>query len=266
MKTKNIKRIQLSFINKFIIISVFFILLSPVFSNGMYHITGENLNNLGLSIEDTSSSLVANSSGFKVGNNKTLIISKITIQEKQSWLNIDVELAGSDGLDMMVRDATGSLLYQKNNQQSKFSIDLGNLESAKNVKVLTLVLTFHGDVSVTSIKISYSGEGVIGYPSPFMPAINTLNIAYDLPNDAIVTLKIYDRRGRLVKTILEDYFVNAKGSSKENPSQWDGKNSNGSIVSSGIYIIFLNVKFSNSDNFSQDMQDYTSTFKFLVYR
>ncbi|MBL7074089.1 T9SS type A sorting domain-containing protein [candidate division KSB1 bacterium] len=65
------------------------------------------------------------------------------------------------------------------------------------------------------------------YPNPF----NTLtSIQYELPNPLGVTLKIYSTRGQEVKTLVDQYqgpgFYTA---------HWDGRNDEGSVVSSGLY-------------------------------
>lgn len=43
------------------------------------------------------------------------------------------------------------------------------------------------------------------YPDPFKP----VGIEFELPTDALVTLKIYDEHGGEISTILEDVFLRA---------------------------------------------------------
>ena len=66
------------------------------------------------------------------------------------------------------------------------------------------------------------------YPNPFNP-ITTLR--YDLPEDALVILTVYDMLGReitqLVNTTQEAGFKSA---------QWDATNSMGRPVSAGVYL------------------------------
>lgn len=66
------------------------------------------------------------------------------------------------------------------------------------------------------------------YPNPFNP---TTSIKYAIPQDARVTLVIYDMLGQVVKTLVDQeqeagYYT----------VRWDGTNDFGSKVSSGIYI------------------------------
>ena len=69
------------------------------------------------------------------------------------------------------------------------------------------------------------------YPNPFNPSTS---IMYDVPLTANVSLIIYDILGRNVRTLLNEQH-NAGSYSVE----WDGKNSNGLLVTSGIYFYRL---------------------------
>jgi len=66
------------------------------------------------------------------------------------------------------------------------------------------------------------------YPNPFNPSTA---IGYELPERANVSLKIYDLRGRLVDTLVEG--VREAG---QYSVQWNGTDSQGKRVSSGIYL------------------------------
>lgn len=65
------------------------------------------------------------------------------------------------------------------------------------------------------------------YPNPFNPSTT---IAFQIADPAFVELKVYDISGRLVKTL-----VNENRSAGNYTEQWDGKNSIGQKVGSGIY-------------------------------
>lgn len=65
------------------------------------------------------------------------------------------------------------------------------------------------------------------YPNPFNPSTN---IAFQIGNPAFVELKVYDISGRLVKTL-----VNENRAAGNYTEQWDGSNSIGQKVGSGIY-------------------------------
>jgi hypothetical protein len=69
-------------------------------------------------------------------------------------------------------------------------------------------------------------------PNPFNP---TTQIRFDVPDDGTrVTLAIYDVSGRLVRSIVDNYVTAGRKS-----VTWDGTDTNGSPVSSGIYFYRL---------------------------
>ena len=69
------------------------------------------------------------------------------------------------------------------------------------------------------------------YPNPFNP-ITTLR--YDLPEDAMVNITIYDMMGRVIKTLMNDQQTAGYKSLK-----WKATNDTGSPVSAGIYLYMI---------------------------
>jgi hypothetical protein len=66
------------------------------------------------------------------------------------------------------------------------------------------------------------------YPNPFNP-VTTLQ--YDLPEDALVNITIYDMMGRQVKTL-----INGSQTAGYKTIQWDATNNFGEPVSAGLYL------------------------------
>jgi len=66
------------------------------------------------------------------------------------------------------------------------------------------------------------------YPNPFNP---TTQIRYDLPEDALVSINIYDLMGRSIKSL-----VNSNQSAGYRSIQWDATNNQGQPVSAGLYL------------------------------
>ena len=110
-----------------------------------------------------------------------------------------------------------------------------------------------GATATIDWRVPTSGEGVgpgaalpkafalaQNYPNPFNPS-TTIN--YQIPEDAgnvSFTLNVYDIRGRLVKTLAKGM----KGSGFYS-AFWDGSDSNGRQVSSGVYFYrFTSSKYS----------------------
>ena len=69
------------------------------------------------------------------------------------------------------------------------------------------------------------------YPNPFNP-VTTLR--YDLPEDALVNITIYDMMGRVVKTL-----INAQQTAGYRSLQWNATNDAGAPVSAGIYLYMI---------------------------
>jgi hypothetical protein len=66
------------------------------------------------------------------------------------------------------------------------------------------------------------------YPNPFNP---TTTLRYDLPEDAMVTIAIYDLMGRSIRLL-----VNSRQTAGYRSIQWNATNDAGSPVSAGLYI------------------------------
>jgi len=69
------------------------------------------------------------------------------------------------------------------------------------------------------------------YPNPFNPSTT---IRFSVPHESKVSMVVYDMTGAVVKTILNE---NLSAGNKE--VTWDGTNSNGAKVSTGMYIYRL---------------------------
>ena len=83
-------------------------------------------------------------------------------------------------------------------------------------------------------KLNYSFKLDGNYPNPFNP--NTI-IRFDLPNNQLVSIKIYDTLGQKVRDLLEGELQ--KGT---NEVLWDGNNDHGFSLPSGVYIYKIESK------------------------
>ena len=107
-----------------------------------------------------------------------------------------------------------------NNQLPSSNIDLiaawideGALEelNIKNNKALPERFTLHQN-----------------YPNPFNPVTN---LDYDLPEDAMVNITVFDMMGKVVRTLVND-----QQSAGYKTLQWNAMSNSGQPVSSGLYI------------------------------
>ena len=69
------------------------------------------------------------------------------------------------------------------------------------------------------------------YPNPFNPATT---ISYDLPNDDMVSITIYDMMGREVRTL-----VSASQTAGRKSIRWEGTNNAARQVAAGIYLCVI---------------------------
>ena len=88
-----------------------------------------------------------------------------------------------------------------------------------------------GRINSRSNLIPYGKPGLKITPSPFNPKVSPTNIEYHTPTDSIVTMKIFDSAGILVKTLLEKQEAGGKQT-----IQWDGTDEQGRPVPVGVYI------------------------------
>ena len=97
------------------------------------------------------------------------------------------------------------------------------------MSVLCKALVGEEDIILTSFTLQQN------YPNPFNP---TTTINFNVQVDGIVTLKIYDITGRLVKTLINNEFKSA-GNTRGYDVMWDGKDNFGVSVSAGLYLYNL---------------------------
>ena len=69
------------------------------------------------------------------------------------------------------------------------------------------------------------------YPNPFNP---TTTISFVLPETAHVNVSVFDVDGRLVRTLVDETLPDGF-----NETTWDGKDTKGNRVSSGVYLYRL---------------------------
>jgi hypothetical protein len=69
---------------------------------------------------------------------------------------------------------------------------------------------------------------VRAYPNPVN---NTSRIAFTMPQAGHLSIKIYDVRGRLVRTLVDGVFEAGPGE-----VIWDGRTQNGKAVAAGVYM------------------------------
>jgi hypothetical protein len=138
----------------------------------------------------------------------------------------DVEEAGSCtvGIENSTEDV--GLLYLYNEIYDPTANELVNGMAIKFTTAVPNVVSVGDDEEINKlIPNNYSLEQ--NYPNPFNPETR---INYSLPEPAYVKLNIYDINGTLVRTLQE-----GNKSAGRYEAIWDGKNSSGNKVGSGVY-------------------------------
>jgi hypothetical protein len=105
---------------------------------------------------------------------------------------------------------------------------------AVRASILQDVLSFFGNLP-GGLAVGVETPGVFtakNFPNPFNPSTK---IEFTLPVKGQVELKIYNVRGELVKTLLNE----VRDAKTTHSVTWDGRNSTGQSVSSGVYFYSL---------------------------
>jgi len=100
---------------------------------------------------------------------------------------------------------------------------------------VSLVVPISGE-SVTPPEISSTFGISANYPNPFNPF--TI-IRFQVKESASASLEIYNVKGEKVKTLFQNRYIEADTICRE---KWEGRDSNGFTVSSGIYLSILKIK------------------------
>ena len=234
---------------------------------GAYTITPENYLNSGLTFSLDTTQLLTNTSSsqsyFYVASttNNQLEITGLSLKEGFTWQAVNISII-SGSATLNIKDSTGTTILNSTTISSTQSINISQTESAKRGRALIFSITFNStSTQLASLSVSFNGGGVYLYPSPYNISNGRASISYDLGNDAIVSLKIFDNRGRLVKTIYDNQSISAKSTLKQLES-WDGRNDRGNKVASGVYTLYIEVKFLSTTNGTSS--DYNNTFRFVV--
>lgn len=97
-----------------------------------------------------------------------------------------------------------------------------------------LVVALRGEVTLTSAPGEAPSRGLdlAAWPNPFNPQVA---LRYALPRDAVVSLRVHDLAGRLVRTLA----VGEAQSAGAHVRRWDGADDHGAALPSGTYLVRL---------------------------
>jgi hypothetical protein len=134
----------------------------------------------------------------------------------------------NDEFRVLIYSPVGNSISSGNNQVLRIRAEKGvELSSVEAVDSYGRPLT----VSTSAKALPMTFTLYPNYPNPFNPETN---ISFALPVDSRTSLKIYNLSGQLVKTLLDENL-----SAGTYTVHWDGSNSSGEKVASGIYFYKL---------------------------
>jgi len=117
---------------------------------------------------------------------------------------------------------------------------LGGTSSGNTVSLAVPQLGRYGlfqtDVAATAVDFASSLEVIPRVISPRTGTLaDQLSVSYKIAEPAKVTAKIYDTRGRLIKTLVDGQTSSVGG----NLLTWDGRGDGGEYANDGLYILVI---------------------------
>ena len=142
-----------------------------------------------------------------------------------SWERLSGEIISGDSMNM-------SLTMMPQQDQNQYETATLFLEGTTMHQAVDIVMiTDPENAGIDNDVLPYKFALHQNYPNPFNP-VTTLR--YDLPEDAMANITIYDMMGRQVSTL-----VNRKQTAGYKSVQWNATNNAGSPVSAGIYLYMI---------------------------
>ena len=170
---------------------------------------------------------IANSKGYTVEARNLRTNTVMTSEVRSNYfaaatadLNYRSVVEVGDTLELIVTDANGNIASEK----FSFTVNPTHLETA--VMAVTL----------DSIGTPKRSQLLQNYPNPFNPETW---IPYQLSEDSSVSVSIYDTTGQLIRTLPLGFQAAGFYNSRERAVYWDGRNTLGERVASGIYFYQL---------------------------
>ena len=144
---------------------------------------------------------------------------------------------------------------------SRSTADLGPVGLVVDGRIVNLDVPATIVGGASEVMISVGAKAVLpsnyalgqNYPNPFNPSTR---ITYALPEDAVVSVRIFTLLGQEVKTLL----IGLQGAGEKVVS-WDGTNNAGDAMSSGIYFYRMEARSAGKSDLS-----FTSVRKMLLVR
>lgn len=202
--------------------------------------------------------LVVNPISFSIEMSVNEILVETMELSNIGGMSMDYDI--TESVDWLLMDPVSGTLSAGSSEDIELTFDTADM-IAGNYSV-DLIINDNREETIIPIELTVTGTNtqnditgletkLLGnYPNPFNPETT---IKYNLKNSSDVTLTIYNVKGQLVRTL-----VNSSQIAGIHSTVWNGKDTNGRNVSSGIYFSTLDVK--------DEEGDYTSVKKIILMK
>ena len=157
------------------------------------------------------------------------------VVDRQDVLRVITLLEAAAGAPPVSSQTPGTLATERLQRWINNAKQLGNTDEAfqKGIKVLEeLLATLRTETMATPAKTTL----LPNYPNPFNPETW---IPYQLAKPANVTITIYDAKGSVVRTLVLGHQPEGYYTEQQRAAYWDGRNTVGERVASGVYFYQL---------------------------
>lgn len=170
---------------------------------------------------------------------------KVSLYEENSIEPLYEVSASSTSDTYEIFDSTNSCIsYLNSDIMRKYGLSKTTLTENKEY---TLNIDFdnkYEDIVFTFKAIGNGVGNILTYPSPFNPNKEKIKIRYLLAQDSRVTIKLYDKAGKIVSKLIQS----ESRSAGTNEEEWDGRSYSGDTLATGAYIVEIIAKSSSGEN------------------
>jgi hypothetical protein len=177
---------------------------------------------------ESGDELVAYADGEVVGATKIIDLeAPVVLSAWASFTEYGADLPGyedGDAIELRLWSATEG-------KELRLDADLDGAEYGTSPLTVGVAMVYAQDAVSSEFGLSEN------YPNPFNPSTS---IDFSIGTEGFVSLTVYDITGRMVSTLVEGNL-----STGDHSVVWDGVDSNGTLVSAGIYIYALQTETSS---------------------
>jgi murein DD-endopeptidase MepM/ murein hydrolase activator NlpD len=152
-------------------------------------------------------------------------------------------ITNSNGDSLITEEDADEIFDSAQFSDGDYFIKVTTRDASLNITADSMLVYFNnGIINVENHQLLTTNYQLINYPNPFNP---DTKIQYSIPADCKVELKIYNIKGQLVRTLIDEKKIKGKYA-----VIWDGKNYTGNSVSSGIYFYYLETQSQEGTSIS----------------